>query len=130
MTVLLWVLVVLGVWYMAGRGQDAKMKALAAKADTARVALDTARTVVIQTQYKTKAGSSFTVQGCPNSCRSQVTVLSPLSDDCPCSIMPSAVKVKSSPFDCSVVTTAAARTADSSVATSRPFLAVTSSLKN
>lgn len=57
MTVLLWVLVVLGVWYMAGRGQDAKMKALAAKADTARVAFDTARTVVLQTQYKTKAAS-------------------------------------------------------------------------
>ena len=57
MTVLLWVLVVLGVWYMAGRGQDAKMKALGAKADTARVAFDTARTVVLQTQYKTKAAS-------------------------------------------------------------------------
>jgi len=57
MTVLLWVLVALGVWYVAGREQDAKMKALAAKADTARVALDTARTVVIQTQYKTKAVS-------------------------------------------------------------------------
>jgi hypothetical protein len=57
MTVFLWVLVALGVWYVAGREQDAKMKALLAKADTARVAFDTARTVVIQTQYKTKAAS-------------------------------------------------------------------------
>ena len=57
MTVLLWVLVVLGVWYVAGREQDAKMKALTAKADTARVAFDTARTVVLQTQYRTKAAS-------------------------------------------------------------------------
>jgi len=57
MTVLLWLLVALGVWYVAGREQDAKMKALRVKVDTARVAFDTARTVVLQTQYKTKAVS-------------------------------------------------------------------------
>lgn len=57
MTVLLWILVALGVWYVAGREQDAKMKALRVKVDTARVAFDTARTVVLQTQYKTKAVS-------------------------------------------------------------------------
>ena len=57
MTVLLGMLVVLGVWYVAGREQDAKLKALSAKTDTARVSFDTARTVVVQTQYKTKAAS-------------------------------------------------------------------------
>ena len=57
MTVLLWILVALGVWWVAGREQDAKMKALSIRVDTARVAFDTARTVVIQTQYKTKAVS-------------------------------------------------------------------------
>lgn len=54
MTVFLWVLVVLGVWYVAGREQDAKMKALGAKADTARVAFDTAVTVVMQTRAKSR----------------------------------------------------------------------------
>ena len=57
MTVLLWVLVVLGVWWVAGREQDAKLKALSIRVDTARVAFDTAKTVVLQTQYKTKAVS-------------------------------------------------------------------------
>lgn len=57
MTVLLWILVALGVWYVVGREQDAKMKALSIRVDTARVAFDTARTVVLQTQYKTKAVS-------------------------------------------------------------------------
>jgi hypothetical protein len=57
MTVLLWVLVAMGVWYITARDTSAKMQALRAKADTARVAFDTARTVVLQTQYKTKAVS-------------------------------------------------------------------------
>lgn len=57
MTVLLWVLVALGVWYVVGREQDAKMKALTAKTDTARVVFDTARTVLFQTRYVSRAAS-------------------------------------------------------------------------
>lgn len=57
MTVVLWVLVALGVWYVASQKQDAKLKALSTRVDTARVAFDTARTGVIQTHYKTKAAS-------------------------------------------------------------------------
>lgn len=57
MTVLLWVLVAMGVWWLAMRDADQKLKALSIRVDTARVAFDTARTVVLQTQYKTKAVS-------------------------------------------------------------------------
>jgi len=57
MTVLLWVLVAMGVWWLAMRDADQKLKALSIRVDTSRVALDTARTVVLQTQYKTKAVS-------------------------------------------------------------------------
>ncbi len=57
MTVLLWILVALGVWVVTSRPQNAKLRALSIRSDTARVALDTARTVVIQTQYRTKAVS-------------------------------------------------------------------------
>lgn len=57
MTVLLWVLVVLGVWWVAHRDADQRLKALSIRVDTARVAFDTAKTVVLQTQYKTKAVS-------------------------------------------------------------------------
>lgn len=57
MTVLLWVLVAMGVWWLAMRDADQKLKALSIRVDTSRVAFDTARTVVLQTQYKTKAVS-------------------------------------------------------------------------
>lgn len=57
MTVALLVLVALGVWYVAMREADKRLKALSIRVDTARVAFDTARTVVLQTQYKTKAVS-------------------------------------------------------------------------
>lgn len=54
MTVLLWVLVAMGIWYAVGKEQDAKLKALGAKADTARVAFDTSVTVVMQTRAKSR----------------------------------------------------------------------------
>jgi hypothetical protein len=57
MTVALWALVAMGVWWIASREQDAKMKMLQAKTDVARVVFDTARTVAIQTRYVSRAAS-------------------------------------------------------------------------
>lgn len=57
MTVLLWVLVAMGVWWVAGREQDAKLKALSLRADTAQVAFDTAVTVLMQARGETRSAS-------------------------------------------------------------------------
>lgn len=54
LTVVTWMLVALCVWYVTARQADDKMKALAARADSARVAFDTAKTRAIQAQFATK----------------------------------------------------------------------------
>lgn len=53
-TVLLWMFVATGVWYVSSRSQDARLRTLRAKTDSSRTTYDTARTLAMQAQYVTK----------------------------------------------------------------------------